>query len=200
MENGNSTFTSVRANTLKYQNKYGNSSFDTTQISGSGTSIGSSDGSIRMQTCTVPDLTLSDECGSVSLTSLKTDQLKAQLKDGKLQSANCTVNKVQIENSCGSVKMTGLNLTAGAEIRCKDGSVSLDGLLKGKTVLHSDYGSVTVKASLPISKYRCSCSTECGSVTVNGKQYGKDVFMPVNADNSLDITTKDGSISADFHP
>lgn len=200
MENGDSTFTSVRANTLKYQNKYGSSDFDTTQVSGSGTSIVSSNGRIRMQNCTIPDFTLSDDCGSVSLTSLKTNQLKAQLKDGELQSANCIVSKAQVENTDGSVKMTGLSLTAGAEIRCKDGSISLDGLLKGKTVLHSDCGSVTVKTSLPQSKYRCNCSTECGSVTVNGKKYGKDVFMPVKADNSLDITAKDGSIAADFQP
>lgn len=198
MENGDSTFTSVRADTLKYQNKYGSSDFDTTQISDAGTSIGSSNGSIRMQNCTVPDLALSDDYGSVSLTSLKTNRLEAQLKDGELQSSNCTVGNAQVENSCGSVRMTGLSLASGAEIRCKNGSISLGGLLKGKTVLHSDYGSVTVKASLPISKYRCNCSTECGSVTVNGKQYGKDVFMPISADNSLDITAKDGSIAADF--
>ena len=198
MENGDGAFTSVRANTLKYQNKCGSSDFDTTQVSGSGTSIGSSNGSIRMQTCTMPDLTLSDGYGSVSLTSLKTGRLQAQLKDGQLQSSNCTVSKAQVENSCGSVKMTGLSLTSGGEIRCKDGSISLDGLLEGKTVLYSDCGSVSVKTSLPQSKYRCNCSTECGSVTVNGKKYGKDVFMPISADNSLDITAKDGSIAADF--
>lgn len=181
LESGTGTLTSVNADGLNFRDTYGNCNLDSVVISGSEeTAIDATNGKININNCKIPTLTLTDSYGNISLASLKTGRLNADLKHGSLSMADSTIADAHVENSYGNVNATGLALSGG-EIRNKNGSITLQGLLKGKTTLHSDFGSVSAKTSLPQSQYRCDLATNYGSVSVNGKKYGKGVSMPINA-------------------
>lgn len=198
MENGSGSLAAVQTGTLKFTNEYGSSNFDSVEVSGSGeTAIDASNGKISMSNCRIPALTLTDSYGSISLASLKTGSLNAKLENGSLSMTDSTIADAHVENSYGAVEAMRLTLSGG-DIRSKNGSISLGGLLKGRIALHSDYGSIKVTTSLPQNQYRCDFSTDYGSVSLNGKKYGKSVFMPTNAVNSLDVTAGSGDITADF--
>ncbi|HEX3017678.1 MAG TPA: DUF4097 family beta strand repeat-containing protein [Caproicibacter sp.] len=198
LSSGTSTLSSVKMSVLNLKNSYGDCNFDSVQVSGNEESrIDTSSGKINLTNFSSPALALNDDDGSVSLSSLKSERLHAQLDSGNLNIADCNIGNAQVKSAYGSVHATSLTIS-GANIDCSSGSISLGGIFKGKTTLHSDYGNVSIQTSLPQSQYRCDFSTEYGSVKVNGKKYGKGVSMPVNAENSLDITANSGDVSADF--
>ncbi len=198
LDDGNGEFQRVTAKSLKFRNVYGSSVFRSFTVSGAEEAeIRADDGSVTADGFKANAAHILNKYGKVSLRSLNIKNLRAELEDGAFQAADCTWGRLQCMDSYGDVSLSDVT-SGGADARCKDGSLSISGALKGSSKFHSDSGGVTVKTLLPKNQYRCECSTESGHVSIDGRTYPYGVSIPQDADNSLDVTSEDGNVSVSF--
>lgn len=198
LSNGRSDIRNIEADTMEFRNNLGSSTFENVTVSSSQeATFEASNGSITMKNFTAGPTEISNHLGSITLEKLTVAELKSKLDNGSLKINDCKIDNLDAENSLGSIDIRQLD-SKGANIKNKSGGTNLEGKLMGKTTIHSDLGSITVKTSASQKLYTFKASTNLGSVTVNGSREGNSITQVGNSENSLDLTSNNGSISLDF--
>lgn len=135
--------------------------------------------------------------GEVRLQSLQMGLLDLSMGAGELTGENLVAAQVNVKGGVGEMDFndcifTDLSLKTGV------GETTFTGMLKGKSSLNCDLGSVDLMIRDTMDHFKLTTKSGIGSIKVNGEEVSNLNKRGANAEHSLDVTSGIGEVSIDF--
>ncbi len=201
LHNGSSTMQNVKVKNLSFENAYGKSSFERLTLdSAQDSTIKAQNGEITIKDLTsAGPILLNDTYGSIHVDGMKANSVKSTLQNGNYEILNSEIKDLTIENSMGGIVISKLQ-SNGLNLKSGNGSITVDGELKGVSTIKSNLGSVNVKTALAQNQYNYDFISSHGGVKINGQKQEENIRQNSGAENSLSISCGNGDIDVNFQP
>lgn len=154
-------------------------------------------------TVTVPDVTFNSFRiktlnGGIRVPQVTLDTLALETVNGGINVDGAKCRKLSGTNVNGSVSISDCAVTESCKGVTVNGSVRINGSLKGAVQVSAVNGSLKLGSSLSERDYDITVSTVSGSVRINGEKRSKDMSIVNNAANRIKASTVNGSVSIEF--
>ena len=154
-------------------------------------------GSLTLESLKADNLTARADLGEVTASGLQVGSAVLTLNCGGLQLTGIEAVALEAELSMGCMTATGMSVTDRLTVTNNMGTVSLEGELGETVSVKADMGDISVTSARAEQWYGYGLNTDMGKVTVNGQNCGTSISKEGER-GTMELCSSMGDVSVRF--